>query len=185
MDIGVTGTMLNDMARVTLGPLEQHEPREFLRALAQSRGLASWDDPGIDRVLVRLDDHFPFFLQKAFAALSLSDRTDEAYLEDVFQRQIWPDLRWSFFQQFDERLAKRFQGDQRRAAEKVLDRLAKDSTGVLTRRRIDTLLRDLAQVDHDALLNRLEGQDFIRTEGGGRYRLALCLLRRWRLDRGA
>ncbi|MDF1586224.1 AAA family ATPase [Marinimicrococcus flavescens] len=184
-DLGVSNLVLNDVSRLELHPLPREEAREMLRRLATAKDLAGWDDTTIDAVLDRLDDWFPFFLQCAFHHLQHEEPGDGFRLEEIFARHIEPDLQRSFFAQFDDRLTRRFPEKERKAAEQVLNLMARGEPPSLAIGQIKKIASPHV-VDLTGLVRRLEVQQFIRPVAGkpGHYEFPFRLVRRWRQARG-
>jgi hypothetical protein len=183
-DLGITSQVMNNVDRLTLHPFEPEEARAMLRQRGQGFGLKSWDDACLDAVLARLDDLHPFFIDLIARKLSGADRCDADYLERIFARQYWPDLRSSFFPQFQERLAKHFSPEERAAAEALLNALARADSDTLSRPALAERLPDAA-VPFGPLLEKLQRQEFVHALAPGEYALALRVLRQWRIDHGA
>jgi len=156
----------------------------LLSRLAQSSQLTSWTIETIANVLGRLDDWFPFFIQCAFSHLRHENCSDDAYISEIFERLIYPELHRSFFTQFDERLQKRFLATERIAAEQVMDALARSPCGRLTRASINQLLDGSSDIN--SILRRLSVQQFLEyLDRSNAYQFPFHLLRQWRLARGA
>jgi hypothetical protein len=183
-DLEITSQVMNNVDRLFLYPFQRDEARAMLRRRAETFGLGSWDDACLDAILARIDDLHPFFIDLIARKLSGTDRCDPAYIDRTFARQYWPDLRRTFFPQFQERLAKYFTADERRAAEILLDALARSDAETLSRQAIATLLPD-ADVAPGPLLDKLQRQEFIHALEPGEYAFALRVLRHWRVDHGA
>lgn len=183
-DLNITSQVMNNVDRLFLYPFEPEEARAMLRLRGQGFALASWDDACLDAVLARIDDLHPFFIDLIARKLSGADRCDADYLERIFARQYWPDLRRTFFPQFQERLTRYFEADERAAAETLLNALARADSETLSHQALAALLPDTA-VALGALLEKLQRQEFMHALRPGEYALALRVLRQWRIDHGA
>ena len=117
--------------------------------------------------------------------LGTRDRSDAAYLDEAFRLHIDPDIQRAFFAQFDERLTKRFKGDERRAAENVLDGIVAAS-GMTIEIAAARGLCEGHEIDFDRMLGKLVSQEMlVRVEDEGAVRFPFEILRRWRVSRGA
>jgi hypothetical protein len=180
-DLGISGLVLNDVSRLSLGALERSQAQKLLDELVSQKQLKSWTDETKNEVLNRLGDLFPFFVQCAFHHLSVEDRADDEYLERTFRLQIEPDIQRAFFAQFDERLRQRFVGAERELAERILDSIATRETVYASEFRRAPANPD---IDVDRVITKLIEQEFIvRGVEAGTLCYPLEIIRRWRLSR--
>lgn len=183
-DLGIEGLVINDLTRLELQPLTRDEAEELVVDLAGIASLAAWDAESTSQLLDELPDHYPFFIQSAMNFLRADGRTTPEAIEDVFENQIHPHIFASFYQQFDERLERRFTAEQRPAALGVLNAMAGQANGKLTNAEIDAVCNAFGQ-DPLTIKRRLELAEFIRTDvKASGYRLVQNLLRHWRQARG-
>lgn len=184
-DLEISGLVFNDVTRLPLKPLERDEAVKLLKELAKTRDLRSWSDETINLILEEIDDHFPYFIQVAFGHLAVEDNADPEYVDRIFREQINPQLHLSFLSQFDERLQNRFSTDERGAAEKILNEMARAEECVLERSEVDRMLEG-SSLDSGAILRKLTAQGFLeQVHSSPKFGFAFCMLRRWRISRGA
>lgn len=183
-DLEIEGLVINDLTRLELQPLRRDQAEELVVTLASIAGLKTWDTAATDQLLGELPDHYPFFIQTAMNFLRADGGTSPEAIEEVFENQIHPQIFASFYQQFDERLERRFSGGERTAALAVLNVMAGKDDGKLTNLEIDAICTATGQ-ESLAIKRRLELAEFIRTDiKASGYRLVQNLLRHWRRARG-
>jgi len=76
-DVGLDSRPINHMIPIDLPPPSRKEARSLLDDLVAGAKLQSWTPETTEKVLDRLDDLFPFFIQCAFLHLSAEDNADE------------------------------------------------------------------------------------------------------------
>jgi AAA+ ATPase superfamily predicted ATPase len=183
-DLKIEGLVINDLTRIDLQPLTETEATAFTETLANVAGLQEWNNDSTKALLEELPDHFPFFIQTAMNFLRVETQSTPDVIADVFENQVHPQIFASFYQQFDERLERRFEDDLRKAAEAVLNKMASRGDGRITNAEIQALCSTLGQ-DPLRLTRRLEMAEFIRTDlKNSGYRLVQNLLKTWRQARG-
>lgn len=183
-DLQIEGLVINDLTRVDLQPLGRDEATALVETLAKVAGLDDWTDTSTTALLDELPDHFPFFIQTAMNFLRAEARSTPEVIAEIFENQVHPQIFASFYQQFDERLERRFDGDLRKTAEAVLNEMARRADGKITNAEIKVLC-DATGQDPLKVTRRLELAEFIRTDlKASGYRLVQNLLRTWRQARG-
>lgn len=183
-DLQIEGLVINDLTRIDLQPLSRDEATALVETLAKVAGLEAWNDESTAALLDELPDHFPFFIQTAMNFLRAEPHSTPEVIAEVFENQVHPQIFASFYQQFDERLERRFEEELRKTAEAVLNEMAKRADGKITNAEIKALC-DAAGQDPLRVTRRLELAEFIRTDlKASGYRLVQNLLRTWRQARG-
>lgn len=183
-DLQIEGLVINDLTRIDLQPLSHDEATALVETLAKVAGLDAWNDASTMALLDELPDHFPFFIQTAMNFLRAEGRSSPEVIAEIFENQVHPQIFASFYQQFDERLERRFEGGLRKTAETVLNEMAKRADGKITNTEIKVLC-EVAGQDPLKVTRRLELAEFIRTDlKASGYRLVQNLLRTWRQARG-
>lgn len=183
-DLEIEGLVINDLQHINLQPLAQIEAETLVAQLAGIAKLDGWTPASTAALLAELPDHFPFFIQTAMNQLRASGSSTPEQIADVAENSLQQQLFATFYQQFDERLARRFEPEIRGAAEAVLNAMAKDPEGKISNATIDALCEPLGQ-DPLAVKRRLELAEFVRGDSrAGGYRLVQNLLKTWRAARG-
>ncbi|KQM99286.1 hypothetical protein ASE85_11320 [Sphingobium sp. Leaf26] len=183
-DLKIEGLVINDLTRIDLQPLSETEAVAFTEALAGVAGLGDWNEASTTALLGELPDHFPFFIQTAMNFLRVEEHATPEVIAEIFENQVQPQIFASFYQQFDERLERRFDGDLRKTAETVLNTMASRADGKITNAEINTICEAAGQ-DPLRVTRRLELAEFIRTDlKSSGFRLVQNLLKTWRRARG-
>jgi hypothetical protein len=183
-DLEIEGLVINDLQHVDLQPLALAEAEALVGQLAEIAKLTDWNATSTAALLAELPDHFPFFIQTAMNLLRASGSATPEQIADVAENRIQPQIFATFYQQFDERLARRFEPGIRAAAEGVLNAMAKDEGGRITNAEIDRICEATGQ-DPLSVKRRLELAEFVRGDPRkGGYRLVQNLLKTWRAARG-
>ena len=183
-DLKIEGLVINDLTRIDLQPLTEPEAVALTQNLAAVAGFSAWNDESTRALLEELPDHFPFFIQTAMNFLRAEERSTPDVIAEIFENQVHPQIFASFYQQFDERLERRFEGDLRRTAETVLNTMAARDDGRITNAEIKAICAESGQ-DQLHLTRRLELAEFIRTDlKASGFRLVQNLLKTWRRARG-
>lgn len=183
-DLQIEGLVINDLTRIDLQPLGRDEATALVETLAKVAELDAWNAASTTALLDELPDHFPFFIQTAMNFIRAEGRSTPDVIAEIFENQVHPQIFASFYQQFDERLERRFEGDLRKTAEAVLNEMAKRADGKITNVDIKAIC-DAAGQDPLKVTRRLELAEFIRTDlKASGYRLVQNLLRTWRQARG-
>lgn len=183
-DLQIEGLVINDLTRIDLQPLSRDEATALVETLAKVAELDAWNEASTIALLEELPDHFPFFIQTAMNFIRAEGRSTPDVIAEIFENQVHPQIFASFYQQFDERLERRFEGDLRKTAEAVLNEMAKRPNGKITNVDIKAIC-DAAGQDPLKVTRRLELAEFIRTDlKASGYRLVQNLLRTWRQARG-
>lgn len=184
-DLKIEGLVINDLTRIDLQPLSEAEAVAFTETLADVAGLEDWNEASTKALLDELPDHFPFFIQTAMNFLRVEEHATPEVIAEVFENQVQPQIFASFYQQFDERLERRFDGDLRKAAETVLNTMASRADGKITNAEINAICEAASQ-DPLRVTRRLELAEFIRTDlKSSGFRLVQNLLKTWRRARGS
>lgn len=183
-DLKIEGLVINDLTRIDLQPLSEAEAIEFAETLAKVAGLNDWNADSTRALLDELPDHFPFFIQTAMNFLRVEEHVTPSVIAEVFENQVQPQIFASFYQQFDERLERRFEDSLRKAAEVVLNEMASRDDGTITNAEINAICEAAGQ-DPLRVTRRLELAEFIRTDlKNAGFRLVQNLLKTWRRARG-
>ncbi|MGV1755001.1 hypothetical protein [Agrobacterium sp. CG674] len=183
-DLKIEGLVINDLTRIDLQPLTDTEAVEFTETLANVAGLQDWNKDSTKALLDELPDHFPFFIQTAMNFLRAEERSTPEIISEIFENQVQPQIFASFYQQFDERLERRFDGDLRKTAENILNEMASRDDGKITNAEINAICETAGQ-DALRITRRLELAEFIRTDlKHSGFRLVQNLLKTWRRARG-
>lgn len=183
-DLKIEGLVINDLTRIDLQPLSETEAVAFTEALAGVAGLKDWNEDSTKALLGELPDHFPFFIQTAMNFLRVEEHATPEVIAEIFENHVQPQIFASFYQQFDERLERRFDGDLRNAAETVLNAMASRADGKITNAEINAICQAAGQ-DPLRVTRRLELAEFIRTDlKSSGFRLVQNLLKTWRRARG-
>ncbi len=184
-DLAIEGLVINDLTRIDLKPLVRAEAVELTETLARIADLHDWNEASTNTLLDELPDHFPFFIQTAMNFLRAGEGSTPEIIAETFENQVHPQIFASFYQQFDERLERRFVGEMRKVAEEILNNMATEPDGRLTNAGIKMICERAGQ-DPLSLTRRLELAEFIRSDlKNGGYRLVQNLLRTWRRARGS
>lgn len=183
-DLKIEGLVINDLTRIDLQPLGDAEAIEFTETLARVAGLRDWNAESTRALLDELPDHFPFFIQTAMNFLRAEERSTPDIIAEIFENQVQPQIFASFYQQFDERLERRFDSDMRKVAEAILNEMASRGNGKITNAEISAICEAAGQ-DPLPVTRRLELAEFIRTDlKSSGFRLVQNLLKTWRRARG-
>ena len=199
-DLEISELVINELERIELPPLdvEANEPRRMLEKLVEREGLSSWNEETYDQVLSRIDDPFPFFIDRAFEKLKTEDRSDGIYIDKIFRNEIWPDSRHAFYKQFDERLNDRFPSVKQRSLVRSLLKTIGTSEQGLGFDKIEAFITTEGvdnSIDAAKLVEQLVGLDFLvlhfppmndaKSEESPYYKLALNTIRSWLSARSA
>jgi hypothetical protein len=171
----IPDTVLGQLWREEAPPFSRSEAKQYLaRELAGHPALAH-----TTAVMALLPDLVPSHLDAAVNMLADAEVSSASEVELVMTNQVLPNIRRSFLQQFDERLAKHYPDEELRTAQDLLDQVARldesggtiDSTGLPMHWR--------------RVLTKLQYDMFLRDAPGLGYRFSLNLLRQWwRATRG-
>lgn len=166
-------SVLGGLWREDVLPFTYEQAQTYLeRELRGSTAVAA-----IPHLLSALPDYVPEFLR--IAVTFLADLDQAARAPWVIQNQILPAIQRMFLEQFNERLAAHFKGEQLVCAQALLDQIAQQPP---TGGRIDTtgLLAEWRLV-----MNKLMFDNFVREAPELGYAFTLNMLRQWwRAQRG-
>lgn len=171
----VPHTVLGGLSRQSIPPFTREEAANFLRESLAER--PACEETVLALTLDTLPDYVPEFLRIAKNYLYVC--RDTRGCELALQQDILPEIRRSFLQQFDERLAKNYGSDELKTAERILDIVAQDDIGGS---RIDG---SQLPADYRKVLLKLEYDNFLIEGEDFKWRITLNLIRQWwRANRG-
>lgn len=160
-------TVLGGLVREALPPFTRDEARAFLQDRLQGYPASAH----IERVLDKLPDYVPHFLDEVVHHLKVLSPDDDVDL--VMETQVLPAIRRSFLTQFQERLDKNYTPDEFASACKILDHLAKhgvEGTSVNLAAQPPNATRVLTKLQYDMFIEEAPDMGF---------RFTLQLLRQW------
>ena len=172
----IPGALLGGLDTVLVKPFTDAEMASYLDELANTHQISWWEERHNHRLRDCLADNYPFFARLGMDHVAILESADE--LEKCIREGIIPSLRRDFLYQFEERLSKRYETNERQQAKRVLDQIARNGPQSLT--NIEGLISD-PEIDVYHLINLLLRDDFLLENADQQYDFGLVLLRRhWR-----